>query len=200
MGDLVQSAIDLGRTLVTPALVYSELEILALSADSVRLSLDGEREPRVLRIGPHADLLASAAHLLVAVCTIGPALELRVQQLTGEGETLLAYWLDTVGVLTLGAVGETLRCIAQEKATERGWGVSAALSPGSLVGWPLQGQRELCALLPLASIGVRLNKHCVLEPHKSSSTVIGLGAGYESHQVGSVCHFCSLAETCWRRH
>jgi hypothetical protein len=77
--------------------------------------------------------------------------------------------------------------------------VSAALSPGSLVGWPLAGQRELCALLPLTDIGVRLNAHCVLEPHKSASVVIGLGPGYASHEVGSVCRYCSLADTCWRR-
>ena len=31
------------------------------------------------------------------------------------------------------------------------------------------------------------------------SMVIGLGPGYESHEVGSVCHYCVLRDTCWRR-
>ena len=77
--------------------------------------------------------------------------------------------------------------------------MSPSLSPGSLVGWPLRGQRELCALLPLADIGVRLNEYCVLEPHKSVSMVIGLGPEYESHEVGSVCDYCALKDSCWRR-
>jgi len=67
------------------------------------------------------------------------------------------------------------------------------------VGWPLRGQRELCSLLPLDEIGVHLNKYYVLEPHKSFSSLIGLGPGYESGQVGSICKYCALRDTCWRR-
>ena len=134
-----------------------------------------------------------------AVYTIGPALERQVHGLETAGETLLAYMLDTVGVLALGAVGEALRDRVENLASELGWGVSPALSPGSLVGWPLTGQRELCALLQLERIGVCLNSYCVLEPHKSVSMVIGLGSGYESNHVGSVCRYCSLAASCWRR-
>ena len=155
--------------------------------------------PWHLTIGPKADLLAPAKRLLAAVCTIGPALEARVSELYRAGEPLLSYLLDCAGVLALGKVAEAIRCLAEELATERGWGVSAALSPGSLVGWSIQGQRELCALLPVADIGVRLNAYCVLEPHKSASAVIGMGPGYESHEVGSVCRYCSLRDSCWRR-
>ncbi len=195
-----REALELAQTLCQPVLVYAELEITQVEGERVTLSLsnDGVGQ-RVLTVGPHADLLAPATRLLAAVYTIGPALEEQVWQLNQAGEILAAYWLDSVGVMALGAVGETVRCIAEERAAARGWGVSAALSPGSLVGWPLTGQRELCALLPLADIGVRLNAHCVLEPYKSASVVIGLGPGYASHEVGSVCRYCSLADTCWRR-
>lgn len=196
----VGQAIELAQTLCAPVAVYAELEVQAVEGERVTLiPPNGRGEEHILRVGPHADLLAPATRLFAAVRTIGPALEERVSQLNQAGEILAAYWLDTVGVLALGVVGETLRCLIEEQAAERGWGVSPALSPGSLVGWSMQGQRELCALLPLADIGVRLNKHCVLEPHKSASVVIGIGPGYESHQVGSVCHFCALAGSCWRR-
>jgi hypothetical protein len=99
----------------------------------------------------------------------------------------------------LGSAGAALRCVAEEAAASLGWGVSEALSPGSLVGWQLRGQRELCSLLPLETIGVRLNDYCVLEPHKSFSVMIGLGPGYTSAKVGSVCKYCALNATCWRR-
>jgi len=214
-----EEAIALGQILFTPAAVYNEFEVNDVTGDRVSLNIEeqsskGAREqggispapllpcssaPLGLTVGPKADLLAQAKRLLVAVYTIGPALERQVSELYMAGEPLLSYMLDCVGVMALGLVGERLRRLAEELAAGRGWGVSPALSPGSLVGWPVQGQRELCALLPLADIGVRLNKYCVLEPHKSVSLVIGLGPGYESHQVGSVCHYCALKDTCWRR-
>lgn len=190
-----KEAIALGRTLFAPAAIYDELEVRGVAGERVELAVDGAG----LAVGPKADLLAPAKWLLVTVYTIGPALEARVSELYRAGEPLLSYMLDCAGVMALGMVGERLRCLAEERAAGRGWGVSPALSPGGLVGWPVQGQRELCALLPLADIGVRLNEYCVLEPHKSVSMVIGLGPGYESHEVGSVCHYCALRDTCWRR-
>jgi hypothetical protein len=185
----------LGQTLVAPAAVYDEFEVHGVAGERVELTVDSAG----LTVGPKAHLLAPAKRLLVTVYTIGPALEARVSELYKAGEPLLSYMLDCVGVMALGMVGEKLRHLAEERAAGQGWGVSPALSPGSLVGWPVQGQRELCALLPLADIGVRLNEYCVLEPHKSVSMVIGLGPGYESHEVGSVCHYCVLRDTCWRR-
>lgn len=199
MAQAAQKAIEEARPLYAPAIVYAELTVQRVEGERVVLNTQNGTGEHVLEVGPHADLLAPAEQILAAVCTIGPALEERVVQLTQEGQTLAAYWLDSVGVLALGEVGVSLRCIIEEKARERGWGVSASLSPGSLVGWPLRGQRALCDLLPLADIGVQLNAHCVLEPHKSTSTVIGLGPGYDEHQVGSVCRFCALADSCWRR-
>ncbi len=200
MAEAAQRAIDLAQTLCAPATVYAEFNVQGVTGEHVKVnSPNGPEKEYSWSIGPHADLLAPATRLLAAVYTIGPALEKRVDALNRAGESLTAYWLDTVGVLALGAVGEALRCIAEEKASERGWGVSAALSPGSLVGWSIQGQRDVCALLPLADISVRLNKHCVLEPHKSASVVVGMGPGYQSHTVGSLCHLCALAGSCWRR-
>jgi hypothetical protein len=190
-----EDAIALGETLFAPAVIYDEFEVHSVAGERVELAVDSAG----LTVGPKADLLAPAKRLLVTVYTIGPALEARVSELYRMGEPLLSYMLDCVGVMALGMVGERLHRLAEERAAGRGWGVSPALSPGGLVGWPVQGQRELCALLPLADIGVQLNQYCVLEPHKSVSMVIGLGPGYESHEVGSVCDYCALRDTCWRR-
>ncbi len=225
-----EEAIALGRTLFAPVAVYDEFEVRGVAGERVELAVDGAG----LAVGPKAHLLAPAKRLLVAVYTIGPALEARVGELCREGEPLLSYMLDCAGVMALGMIGQRLRLLVEERAAAAssnmyvaaassnmyvaaassnmhvaaasshvrsggGWGVSPSLSPGSLVGWPLRGQRELCALLPLADIGVRLNEYCVLEPHKSVSMVIGLGPEYESHEVGSVCDYCALKDSCWRR-
>jgi hypothetical protein len=189
-----REAVALGQSLVEPAAVYDEFAVHQVVGEEVLLDGWGR-----LRVGPKADLLAPASRVMVAVYTIGPALERRVTELSKSGEGLLAYLLDSAGVMALGAVGESLRQQVEQRAAESGWGVSPALSPGSLVGWPVQGQRDVCALLPLEAIGVRLNAQYVLKPHKSVSMVVGLGAGYPSSHVGSVCQYCSLADRCWRR-
>ena len=192
----------MSQALVVPAAVYDEFLVRDVVGEQVVLSANSSSErkdERHLTVGPRVDLLAPARLVMVAVYTIGPALEKRVSELHAADEYLLAFMLDSVGVLALGAIGEALRDRVEKRASEFGWGVSPALSPGSLVGWPLQGQREVCVLLPLDKIGVRLNDHCVLEPHKSVSMVIGMGPDYESPHVGSVCRYCSLADTCWRR-
>ena len=198
---VAKEAVAMSQELVASAAVYDELLVQDVTGEQVTLWTNGsgEAESRQLTVGPKADLLAPANRVMVAVYTIGPALERRAHELHAAGEALLAYMLDSVGVLALGAVGEALRSKVEVQASELGWGVSPALSPGSLVGWPLQGQRQVCALLPLEKIGVQLNKYCVLVPHKSVSMVIGLGPGYESNHVGSVCRYCSLANNCWRR-
>jgi hypothetical protein len=193
-------AIVLGETLWQPVLVYDWFDITILDAEDIclRASNGDAREAR-LRVGPKVGLLAGAERAIAAVATIGPALEQRVQELQAAGDALQSYLLDSAGVLALGVAGEALRSRAEEAAHQEGWGVSPAVSPGSLVGWPLKGQRALCALLPLDEIGVRLNDHCVLEPHKSFSALIGFGPGLAATKVGSVCRFCALQDTCWRR-
>jgi hypothetical protein len=193
-----EGAIAVGQTLWQPQAIYEWIDVRQVEGERAILSASNGSEA-VLHIGPKADLLAPAKRVLVSLITIGPSLEQRVNELQNCGEHMKAYLLDSAGVVALGAAGEALRCLVEDTARELGWGVSPSLSPGSLVGWSLRGQRELCALLPLEEIGVRLNEHCVLEPHKSASGLVGLGPGYELSHGGSVCKFCALQNTCWRR-
>ena len=193
-----EEAIALGHTLWQPACVYDWFDVLSVEGERATISAPNGKEA-VLHVGPKADLMASARRAIVGVVTVGPALEHKVRELQAAGDSMMSYLLDSAGVVALGAAGEALRCLAEEAAEERGWGVSPSLSPGSLVGWPLRGQHELCGLLPLEQIGVRLTRHAVLEPHKSASGLIGMGPGYESTRVGSVCKYCALQNTCWRR-
>jgi hypothetical protein len=193
-----ENAVALGQTLWQPACVYDWFDVRSVEGDRVTIaSRDGAET--VLHIGPKADLVAPARRVVVGVVTIGPALEQKVRELQAAGDNMMSYLLDSAGVAALGAAGEALRCLAEETAGDLGWGVSPSLSPGSLVGWPLRGQHELCGLLPLEEIGVRLTDHSVLEPHKSASGLVGLGPTYDSTRVGSICKYCALQKTCWRR-
>lgn len=193
-----QNAIALGQELWQPRAVYDWFDVQTVDGERVTLSSTNGTEAE-LHVGPKADLLAPARQALVSIVTIGPALEQKVQELQANGDAMTAYMLDSAGVVALGAVGEALRCLVEDRAAELGWGVSPSLSPGSLVGWALRDQRALCSLLPLEEIGVHLTRRCVLEPHKSVSGLVGLGPDYDTARVGSVCKYCALQKTCWRR-
>jgi hypothetical protein len=192
--ETAQWAIGEAQRLAEPAAVWALLPVHQVDGERARV---GEAW---LRVGPHADLLAPARQALVSVVTIGPALEEEVRRLVQGGNLLESFMLDSAGVLALAAVGDSLRRLAENLAAQRKWGVSLALAPGSLVGWPIHDQKALCSLLDLAAIGVILNSSQVLVPHKSASRLVGLGPDYTARQVESACRFCPQRETCWRRH
>lgn len=195
-----EQAIALGQALWRPQAVYDWFEVGTVDREWVHVSHPADAGVQaILHVGPGARLLVGARRVLVSAGTIGPDLERRVHELHQAGDELTSYLLDCAGVVALGAIGAAQRCLVEEEAATEGWGVGEALSPGSLAGWQLQGQRELCSLLPLDLIGVRLNEQCVLDPQKSFSVLIGLGPGYSNTKVGSVCKTCALRHTCWRR-
>jgi len=192
--DTAQWAIAEAQRLAEPAAVWALLPVHQVDGERARV---GEAW---LRVGPHTDLLAPAREALVSVVTIGPTLEAESRRLIQEGSLLEGFMLDSAGVLALAAVGDSLRHLVEALAAQREWGVSLALAPGSLVGWPVYDQKALCSLLDLAAVGVTLNSSQVLVPHKSASRMVGLGPGYTARQVKSACRFCPQRETCWRRH
>jgi hypothetical protein len=149
--------------------------------------------------------MAAARIALISVGTIGDDLDAAVQALAKNGDMLGAYFLDSAGVVALSEVGRAVRETAEAEAGRREWGVSPSLGPGTLAGWPLTGQKELWDFLNAdpatgpAALGISLSQSGVLKPHKSATGLIGLGPGYRTRKVGSVCGFCQLRDTCWRR-
>jgi hypothetical protein len=191
--------IEQSGDLLHPRAVYEWVGVRGVRGETVFLD-SGEPGTEVsLVLGPHSDLMKEAEMALVSAVTVGAALNDRIEELNREGHLLEAYLLDSVGVVALGEVGKAVRRVAEKEAESRGWGVSGLLAPGSLQGWPVEGQRELCALIPIDRVHVHLNESGVLIPFKSASGLIGAGPGYPSKKVGSVCRYCSLAKTCWRR-
>ena len=194
-----RDAIARSQDLIHPRALYEWVEVKGIDGEQVLLTSGNGGRNALLRLGPHADLMAEAELALISIVTIGGEIDEHINELNKSGKLLEAYLLDSVGVVALAEVGNTIRKYAEMEAASRGGGVGASLAPGSLQGWSLEGQFDLCVLLPLDNIDVHLNESGVLVPFKSASSLIGMGRGYNSKQVGSVCRFCLRAETCWRR-
>lgn len=192
-------ALDAARDLWTPVIIFDWFRVAAVGKETVALETMGGGTAVELSLGPHAGLMAPSTMALVSVNTIGGKLDEAVRALNQDGRSLAAYLLDSVGVVALSKVGDAASRLAEAEAERRGWGVGPRLSPGSLVGWPVEGQHRLCSLLDLGAAGLRLTEHAIIVPFKSASGLIGLGPEFESRKVGSVCRFCMHRETCWRR-
>ena len=93
--EVTQWAIAEAQRLAEPAAVWDLLPVHRVDGERARV---GEA---LLRVGPHADLLAPACQALVSVVTIGPVLEEEVRRLIQEGSLLESFVLDSAGVLAL---------------------------------------------------------------------------------------------------
>jgi hypothetical protein len=192
--DAARRQLALAQRLVSPAIVFDwfaidELEKRAVVIDGVAFSL-----------GRHADLLDGAREVLLAVVTIGPALEERCRSLQEAGEPLRLFLLHEAGVFAVGKLVERAHAIAEARAAERRWGVSAELAPGQLAGWATSEQLLFRRLLDLASIGAQVTDGGLLVPQKSVSLMIGVGPGLTAQNVHSPCAYCDLSGTCSYSH
>lgn len=197
---LADEICDILPGLLQPAVSWSLTTKTAIG-DGGRVHL---REPEsgiegTLQIGERFHYLEPAREVALAVKTIGPLLEEEVRRLEGE-DPLRAYILDVAGVMALDRVSDWFRSTVEDLARSRGWKVSPSLLPGSLKGWSVEGQREICRFLDLEGIGVSLNGFSVLRPHKSDSVAIGMGPDYTEEMARALCSECDRRETCpWRR-
>jgi hypothetical protein len=203
VSDIIQKAteeaVNLAYQLIKPTLLYDWFEVLSIEEKHVTLkSVDSDLEKRIY-VGPYVNELNDAREVMIEVHTIGPTLEEKVQTLNTTGDMLPGYLLDCAGVVALGKVNVKAHRMIEQVAADKGWGVGASLSPGSLRGWSVNRQHELCSMLDLRQIDVLVNDSNLLIPLKSVSSMIGIGPKYSRKKVGSMCHLCNLKDTCWRR-
>jgi len=191
---MAEWAIERAGELIDPVVIYRVLKSTGI--DGEELVLEGDTR---LKLGPHADLIEPAEQVIITATTIGPRLEEEARRLMAGPDVMKGYMLDCAGVVAVGQASLAVRDVIEEMARAKGWGVGPSLYPGSPMGWPMQGQRDLLALLNIDEIGISLTKSCLMVPGKSGSGLVGIGPGYTDEKVGTLCHWCSLKDRCWRR-
>ncbi len=196
IADTAKRTLDKVKTMWQPAAVYRWVEFQQNQTDTMGRIIPNSDSPVDIDFGYSIRFLRHATHALVSVYTAGRELEQASKKAVGEGEFLEAYFLDIIGLIVLDKAGDRIRQFAEQKAAESGWGVGPFLSPGSVHGWELENQTELCTLLPLEKIDVSIQDNAVLSPFTTVSCLIGLGDGYDEVKVGSACQVCSKNHDC----
>jgi hypothetical protein len=178
--EVARQAVVAADGLLQPAVVAASYAVEGLSHE--RLQLEGGR----YLAGPLvAGQLHRAEHVVVAVCTVGPALEAAASECSSRDLALSAA-LDALGTAAVDLLVAALCQRAGDQAKAAGLLTTTPFSPG-MVGWPL-------ALLDAASVGVSLTKGFMMLPQKSASLVVGVGG--ELGQPGEPCDHCAVAATC----
>ena len=170
---IFEEALALGRSLLTPRVVYRAIAVTGGGAD--RIDAGGER----LHIPQIARLCGPIEAVGAGICTVGEAIEGRVRQLFDAREFPLAVMLDSVG----SAAAESL---------------ANRISPG-YAGWDTAEQAALFRLCPGDPIGVRLNEACFMTPGKSISWLVGIGPDARVDHYFTQCRRCWMRDCAYRR-
>jgi hypothetical protein len=142
----------------------------------------------------HADLVVAGGY------TVGNKVQ-NASAVASQGKDYLtSYLIEQLGLALLGKTGTIVNHHIEAIAGTMGWGVGPLLSPGSVHGWELTDQENLCKLLPLAEIGMRCTDGGVLAPFNSLTFIVGLGPDYTSSRIGSPCAICNNRRNCYLHH
>ncbi len=157
------------QRMLKPQLVYRILELLEVNSSLICLA-DGTRfKSRKL-----AKALAKAEAVCCFVATVGPAVEMKVQQLMQRKRYANAYVLDAMGSMSAENIVEQFYRRMARRQAEKNSAVTLRFSPG-YCDWPIQQQRPLFKLFADAdNLHVALNDSCLMSPRKSVSGLFGL--------------------------
>ena len=185
-----QAALDDLGALAEPAACWEEHRIEAILHE--RLQLEGGRR---IGAGPLASVVAGADALVLAVCTLGAALDERIREQRDRGRYLEMMLLDELASWAVDQVRIQLYQRLCALFRERGWNASSPLSPGES-SWPLREQRIVFKLVAAEEIGVRLDSGNLMHPLKSLTFAFGAGAGELGSQGLTACEYCSIQDRC----
>jgi hypothetical protein len=186
--ETAQRALEEGRPLLAPLVLYKRLAVEEVRHEQVRLG-GGERLQGSL-LTQH---LGMAHEVIIVLCTIGIALETRASDIARD-DIVYGLALDGVGSAGVEALAQAVCALFEAEARESGQQTSIPLSPGML-GWPVEhGQPQIFNILEPAEIGVTLSPSLLMIPRKSLTFVLGFGP--LMNEPSRTCDYCSLKETC----
>lgn len=212
----VPDCIDLAATIRRPDVLhflgYPEGRepggLLAARLDELLIEARALAEPRgcfrTLAVAAAPDVgleRMDAEALVVGLVTVGGGIEDRASGLIHGGDTVGALLLDAMGSAAAEETADRLGVVIAGGEIPRGDdapALSCRISPG-YGRWPLDAQTALFDHLPHAAVGVTLRPSLLMEPRKSISFAMWLGADARPIVGLSGCERCPLKTCRYRR-
>jgi len=186
--EIAERALEEGRHLLQPQVLFRELEVEGLRHERLVLedgvTLSGEL------VSEH---LGPAKRVVLVLCTVGSALDAHAAEVSKD-DMVYGLALDGVGSAGVEALTTAACRYFEDQADQLGMQSSIPISPG-MVGWTVEvGQPEIFAVLDSSQINVSLSDFGMMRPRKSLTTVLGFGLTMKSE--GRTCDYCVMNDTC----
>ncbi len=167
LADYIKKAIDTAYTLIQGKGIYRTFQVQEVLEDRVIIPesnklFSGKNMSKLLKKCPFVTLMA---------CTIGPALEDKVESIKVEHPSD-AFYLEVVGGWMADYMAEQLDKRIEPEIRKSGYGRTMRYSPG-YGDWDLTSQAELLRLVQADRIGISLSESSIMHPRKSVSAAIG---------------------------
>lgn len=140
--------------------------------------------------------LRNSEMLAVFGCTVGSEITDRSKKYMSEGDYLEGYVADLAGSLLAEAAMDFVHKKLKEEMGQKGLKVTNRYSPG-YCKWDVAEQHILFSLLPENFCGITLSDSALMNPIKSVSGVIGIGANVRYQKY--VCNACAESNCIYRR-
>jgi hypothetical protein len=128
--------------------------------------------------------------------TAGEEIGLRSSKAMKERDFLKGYVYDVVGSEVVESAADLMQNSLEKSLSLSGLKITNRYSPG-YCGWDVGEQQKLFQLLPDNSCGIRLTTSSLMDPVKSVSGIIGIGANVKSHSY--TCQICDMSDCIYRK-
>jgi len=135
------------------------------------------------------ELFARAERIVLALATIGPAVELRTRKMLEMHQPTRGLIADAAGTVAAERTADFVEHRIRRHFTSSGWKISRRYAPG-YCGWDITAQRDIFTHFP-STLGIELTEGCLMIPEKSLSFVslLSKGGDFKAIKVGN-CRNC----------
>lgn len=130
------------------------------------------------------------------ICTAGEEIGKRSKNAMKERDFLKGYIYDLVGSEIAEGAADLMQNALEKHLSLSGLKITNRYSPG-YCGWDVAEQHKLFQLMPDNSCGISLTDSALMEPIKSVSGIIGIGANVKTHSY--TCQICDMNDCIYRK-
>ncbi len=130
------------------------------------------------------------------LCTAGEEIGKRSREAMREKDFLRGYIYDLIGSEIAEAAADLMQNNLEKSASGSGLKITNRYSPG-YCGWSVAEQHKLFSLIPYNYCGIKLNESALMDPEKSVSGIIGIGAAVKINSY--TCKMCDMKDCIYRK-
>lgn len=134
--------------------------------------------------------------IAVFLCTAGKEIGIKSRAAMNEGELLKGYVYDVIGSEIVESAADLMQSSLELAMTVEGKKITNRYSPG-YCGWNVEEQHKLFQFMPYNYCGIRLTPSALMDPVKSISGFIGIGADVRSNPY--TCKLCDMKDCIYRK-